>query len=70
MGNLFKSPPKPVIQAAPPIPEPPPVTPLADPEDELAKARKRKQAAASRTGFLSTILSDRGSGGGGETLGA
>lgn len=51
-----------------PPPPPPPPAPMPEPDDAAAKAARKKAAAdaINRSGRLSTILTDSGSG---ETLG-
>ena len=65
MTGLFGGTPRPPPPPPPPPPLPP-VAPLPDPGDERLKALSRRKAAgaASRSGRISTILSD-----GGEKLG-
>ena len=67
MGALFGGPKIPPMPAAAVPPPPLPPAPMPDPGDlQIAAQKKRKAAATSRTGRLSTILSDAG---GGEVLG-
>lgn len=52
---------------APPVPEEPAATPMADPDDVLLKKRKRQAAAQgmqARTGLQSTLLSEAANKGG------
>ena len=58
MSSLFKTPKVPPIPPPPP-PEPPEaVVPLPDPDDPLAKARRRRTVAQRGSGRVSTMLSE------------
>jgi hypothetical protein len=59
MTTLFSKPKIPTFPE-PKVPEPPPVTPVADTGDVYLLAQKKKQAASRRTrsGRASTLLTD------------